>query len=208
MEHPTDRCAGALRTILRDRAHTHLRTHRVPENAPNAAAACLATALHAADGRLPTLQARTSGTFRLMDIGDQIGHYRLEALLGEGSQAEVWRATMQGPGSFQRAVALRWMLDANPSTVIREHRLGGLLRHPHLVEVYEIDANESATWVAQELMAGGTLYEAIRDEPLSPRAVAELGHALAQALAHLHEKGLVHRDVTPANVLLLSLIHI
>ena len=137
-----------------------------------------------------------------MDIGDYIGAYRLDALLGDGSQAEVWRATWQGPGSYERPVALRWMPGADAEGVRRERRLGGLLKHVNLVEVFEVGADDTGVWVAQELIEGGTLYDVVRERPLSIRAASELGHSLANALAHLHQQGLLHRDVTPANVLM------
>ena len=154
------------------------------------------------------------------DIGDHIGRYRLLRAVGKGAEAEVWKAEALGPAASQRTVALKLFLRSGAYPLRPEHRFRGLLGHPHLVEIYEVGRHEEQDFLALEWVGGGSLEDVISRSPLPARAVVDLGLQLADALAHLHERGLVHRDVKPMNVLLtrsgtaklsdlgLSLIHI
>jgi serine/threonine protein kinase len=73
--------------------------------------------------------------------------------------------------------------------------------HPGLVQVYDAGEVDGRPYVVLELVAGATLADRLQTGALPPPAVAELGMAVADALASVHERGVVHRDVTPANVL-------
>ena len=131
------------------------------------------------------------------------GRYRLEQLVGRGGSAEVWAAEDEALG---RRVALKLVTATGGEDAGRvgdEARLLARLSHPGLVPVYDAGTDEAGRpWVVMELVLGETLADAVARGPLSPERTAEVGRVLAEALAHVHGEGLVHRDVKPANVLL------
>ena len=130
------------------------------------------------------------------------GRYRLDELIGRGGTAQVWRAT---DTLLDRLVALKLVTvahDASSARAADEARTLAQLSHPSLVQVYDAGTDDlGRPWVVMELVDGETLAEAIRREPLIPERVAAIGAVLADGLAHVHARGLVHRDVKPANVL-------
>jgi serine/threonine protein kinase len=146
----------------------------------------------------PTAAMPAGGPERV--IGDR---YRLEALLGRGGSAEVWRATDE---ALQRAVALKLVTVSGGEDAHRvgdEARLLAKLSHPGLVPVYDAGTEEAGRpWVVMELVDGETLADTIRRGVLPSERTAEIGARLADALTYVHGQGLVHRDVKPANVLL------
>jgi serine/threonine protein kinase len=131
------------------------------------------------------------------------GRYRLDELVGRGGTAEVWRAT---DTQLDRVVALKLVTVAHDDSSARaadEARTLAQLSHPNLVQVYDAGTDASGRpWVVMEFVDGQTLADAIRRGPLPVAKVADIGIAVADALAHVHAMGLVHRDVKPANVLL------
>ncbi len=146
------------------------------------------------------------------------GRFVLLECLGEGGMGRVYRAVLTGPGGFRKAVALKVLLPRGPdeehagiyaSSIRNEARLGALLRHPGLVEVYDHGLCDGVPWIAMELVEGVDLDVILRREaPLSPSAVIDLGLQLCSALNYAHafkdgsrEVNLVHRDLKPANVL-------
>jgi len=131
------------------------------------------------------------------------GRYQLDAMVGRGGSAEVWSATDEALG---RKVAVKVVTASGGEDAGRvgdEARLLARLSHPGLVPVYDAGTDEAGRpWVVMELVVGETLADALRRGPLAPVRTAEVGRVLAEALAHVHAEGLVHRDVKPANVLL------
>lgn len=133
--------------------------------------------------------------------------YQLEERLAHGGSAEVWRARDK---VLDRPVAVkvlhRHLLD-DPTTrarLIQEARAAASLSHPGIVAVYDVAVDEEASAaVILELVEGESLAERIKREGgLPPRAAARIAAEVAEALAHAHERGVVHRDVKAANVLL------
>jgi predicted ATPase/tetratricopeptide (TPR) repeat protein len=128
----------------------------------------------------------------------RVGRYHLVRLLGRGGMGEVWEAAERGPG-HERRVALKWMPEVKDG-VVREARLGGLLRHPNIVRVHELGVFEGRWFCVMDLVSGGSLH---RRGPLPPRAVIEVGLQVCSALAYAHAAvGLVHLDLKPENLLL------
>ncbi|WP_329049059.1 protein kinase [Amycolatopsis sp. NBC_01488] len=136
------------------------------------------------------------------------GRYRVLGRAGHGATGAVWRAKDE---RLDRVVALKQLyrdpsLDAAASDrarIIREARLAARLRHPHAVVVYDVVEHEATSYLVMEYLPAETLTEVVEQHGrLSPDYVAELGCQLASALAAAHAAGILHRDVSPNNVLI------
>jgi WD40 repeat protein len=91
---------------------------------------------------------------------------------------------------------------------IREAELAARLVHPHIVAIHEVGESDGLAFIAQEFCSGGSLAEwlATHPGPLDPAAAARLVRELAEAAAHAHEAGILHRDIKPGNVLLVPTV--
>ncbi len=135
-------------------------------------------------------------------IGQTIGHYRIEAQLGEGGMGVVYRARDL---SLNRPVAIKFL---SAQVADEEHRrrfqqeaqAASALNHPHIVAVYEAGTYEGRQYLVTEYVEGTTLREWGKTGPTA-RQTAEMLAGVADALACAHEAGIVHRDVKPENIL-------
>jgi WD40 repeat protein len=124
--------------------------------------------------------------------------------LGVGGFGVVWKAY---DTQLARTVALklphRGRLAANESEVLwREARSAAQLRHPGIVQVFEVGLADGTVYVATEFVEGQSLADRLVDQRMSAREAAELCRAIAAALHHAHELGVIHRDLKPENILL------
>jgi serine/threonine-protein kinase len=131
------------------------------------------------------------------------GRYRVERHVGSGGMGTVYLARDE---VLDRNVAVK-AVHAEPDSehgrrIMREAKLGAGLRHPHLVTVYDVAPQEGSILLITEYVDGQTLADALRRGPFDPARALEVLRAVAGALDHAHEQGIVHRDVKPANVLL------
>jgi hypothetical protein len=155
------------------------------------------------DGPVPP--GRPSEVLRLA-AAPRIPGYRIEGLIGRGSTGTVYRAVQL---AVEREVALKVLhpeLAQRPHVVQRlqrEARTMARLAHPHVVGAIDMGQVEGRWWFAMELVDGPTLAQHLRaNGPLSEREALRLFGPLCEALEHLAEHGVVHRDVKPANILL------
>jgi serine/threonine-protein kinase len=134
------------------------------------------------------------------------GRYRLVARLARGGMAEVWEARDE---VLARPVAVKLLLprlaadEAFHARFHREALAAARLSHPHIVSIYDTCSTADAEAIVMELVRGPTLREALdRRGSLPPRRAIGIARQVADALAHAHASGLVHRDVKPGNILL------
>ncbi|HEX6342157.1 serine/threonine-protein kinase [Umezawaea sp.] len=129
--------------------------------------------------------------------------YRLEEQIGSGSGGVVWRATDERLG---RPVALKRALsgDGDPQRfrqLEREAKLLAQLNHRHVVTIHDVLDDNGECWLVMEYVPARSMAEL---DVVAPRQAAKLGAQIADALAAVHAKGILHRDIKPGNVLMIS----
>jgi eukaryotic-like serine/threonine-protein kinase len=132
-----------------------------------------------------------------MDLGSVLaGRYRLDEKVGAGGMGVVWRATDL---ELRRVVAIKQTTDAR-----REARIGAGLAHPNVIGVFDVIGGEDdARLLVMEYLPSRTLAQVLREDgPLPPDEAARVGAQIAGALGAMHASGMVHRDITPNNVLI------
>ncbi len=130
-----------------------------------------------------------------------LGRYALLEVIGEGATAKVYKAR---DTQLKRLVAVK-ILPRSDATrkgaAPQEAEAAAALRHPNIVQVYEVGETDDCRYVVMELLEGGTPADR-RGQPWKPRQAARLVESLARAVQFAHDHGIVHRDLKPANVLL------
>ena len=129
-----------------------------------------------------------------------LGRYRLGARLGSGGFGTVYAAVDE---RLDREVAVKVIPTggAAPERASREALAAARLDHPGIVAVFDAGEDGDALYLVSELVRGRTLDKLAAEGELSDRDVLRVGLALADALAHAHERGVIHRDVKPQNVI-------
>jgi serine/threonine-protein kinase len=155
-------------------------------------------------GATLTATARSAAAVTAAPLPSVPGYELLE-VLGSGGMGVVYKARQLG---FKRVVALKMIragAAAAPAELARfrtEAEAVARLRHPNIVQVHDIGEAGGCPYYSMEHMPGGSLARRAKAEPLAPRRAAEVVEALARAMQHAHQAGVVHRDLKPSNVLL------
>ena len=137
-------------------------------------------------------------------IGKTLAHYRIDAELGRGGMGVVYKAT---DTRLNRPVALKFLPEdvaRDPQALDRFHRearAASALNHPHVCTIHEIGEAEGHTYISMEYVEGHPLSESIPEHGLSPDGVIRCGAQIADALAHAHSRGVIHRDLKSQNIL-------
>lgn len=141
----------------------------------------------------------------------RLGRYDITGTLGRGAMGVVYQA--RDP-LIERTVAIKTVACAALSEkeaaefeqrFFREAKSAGRLNHPNIVTVYDVGRDGDLAWIAMEFLAGRSLRDLLdAGEPLAPGRIVGIGAAVADALAFAHARGIVHRDVKPANIMVLD----
>jgi len=151
----------------------------------------------------------------------QFGKYSLFELIGRGGMAEVYKGRIQGPAGFERTFVVKRILPhlSDDTTFIKmfveEAKLSARLAHPNIVHIFELGAVDGEYFISMEYIRGHDLSETMRAiwktmGPPRPEMVAYIGREACRGLSYAHGLtdengrllGMVHRDVSPSNVML------
>ncbi|MEV4005437.1 serine/threonine-protein kinase [Actinomadura sp. NPDC049753] len=134
--------------------------------------------------------------------------YRLDSVVGRGGMGTVWRAfdTMLDREVAVKEVVLPPGLSESERAVLyertfREARASARLNHSGVVTVHDVVEESDRPWIVMELVLAPSLQDIIERGPMEHRRVADIGLQMLGALQHAHQKGILHRDVKPSNVL-------
>jgi serine/threonine-protein kinase len=136
---------------------------------------------------------------------NRIGKYELIAPLGQGGSAHVFRAY---DPRVARPVAIKLLGDCVDSKQLgrlqAEARAAGRLQHRNIVSIFGLEIEDGHPYLVMELLEGQALSDCVPpDTPMAIRQAVEIMHQVAQGLEHAHANGVVHRDVSPQNILVL-----
>jgi eukaryotic-like serine/threonine-protein kinase len=138
-------------------------------------------------------------------LGQRFGHYVIQQKLGEGGMGVVYRAQDE---KLQRDVALKFLetlptgSSAGHERALQEARAISALNHPNICTVYEVGEVEGKPYIAMEYVEGHGLNLEIPTTGMPSDQVERYGLQLADALAHAHSRGVIHRDLKTSNVML------
>jgi eukaryotic-like serine/threonine-protein kinase len=138
-------------------------------------------------------------------IGQVVGRYHIVEQLGAGGMGVVYRAR---DTQLERDVALKFLSssattdDMGRQRLLREARSISALNHPHICQVFEIGRADGHDFIAMEWVRGLPLRDHIPAQGLPPGTTIRYGRQIASALAHAHERGVIHRDLKSANVMI------
>ncbi len=178
------------------------------------AAALLGDRFSESDSKLdvsPSFGASPSATLAPSDL-KSLGRYQIQGILGKGAMGTVYRGI---DPAINRPVALKTIrLDfvSDPEELAelkerlhREAQAAGKLSHPNIVTIYDVGSEGSLQYIAMEYLQGQTLEELIkRKTRFNYKIIAQMISQICSALQYAHDQGIVHRDVKPANIMVLS----
>lgn len=139
-------------------------------------------------------------------VGQSLGRYQILEKIGAGGMATVYRGIQTSIG---REVAIKVLLSSlaaqDKDFLVRFHRevqVSSTLQHPHILPVYDFGESQGSPYIVMAYLKGGTLSDVIRQGPMVLAEATRIITQLADALDFAHNRGVVHRDFKPSNVML------
>jgi len=138
-------------------------------------------------------------------IGQTISHYKILEKLGEGGMGVVYKAE---DTKLDRTVALKFLTppavgnEEEKTRFIHEAKAAAALNHPNICTVYEIDEDQDQSFIAMECVEGESLKTRIKSAPLQLDEAVGIAVEIAEGLQEAHSKGIIHRDIKSANIML------
>ncbi len=140
-------------------------------------------------------------------LGSTLGRFEITGVLGEGAMGTVYLA--HDP-QIERPVAIKTLrLDTGgeqgqeiANRFLKEAKLAGRLQHPNIVTIYEAGRDQGVDFIAMEFIDGRPLNRMLSDSDFSLPQRVEVVRQVALALEHAHERGVLHRDIKPGNILI------
>jgi serine/threonine protein kinase len=151
-----------------------------------------------------TADALLAATGQDPRVGQQLGHYQITRLLGEGGMGIVYLADDTRLGRVVALKAVRDQFADDPgrrARLQREAQAAAALTHPGIATVYALEEFEGRLYIASEYVPGETLRTELGRGPLAGARLLETAIGIARPLAAAHARGLVHRDLKPENVI-------
>jgi serine/threonine protein kinase/tetratricopeptide (TPR) repeat protein len=139
------------------------------------------------------------------NLDTEFDDYELLQEIGRGGQAVVYRARQK---SLNRTVALkviglgRWATEAHLKRFRLEAEAAASLNHPSIVPIHDIGEHDGCCYFSMNLIDGRRLDEIVGNQPMSVRRAADLVTKLARTVHYAHERGILHRDIKPGNILI------
>src|SRR6202795_2579990 len=136
-------------------------------------------------------------------IGQKLDHYTILSQLGEGGMGVVYRARDE---VLNRDVALKLLAPGavdkvGPGHLLREAQTASSLSHPNICTIHQVGQTGDDFYVVMELIEGRTITDLLTATGPSMESVSRYGTQIADALAHAHGRGVVHRDLKGSNVM-------
>jgi dienelactone hydrolase/predicted Ser/Thr protein kinase len=144
-------------------------------------------------------------------IGQTLGHYRIEAKLGEGGMGVVYRARdlhLDRPVAIKVLPPERTADAERKGRFVQEAKAASALNHPNIITIHDIDTAGGADYMVMEYVEGRSLDRLIASGPLPVDQALDYAVQLAAALAAAHAAGIVHRDIKPANIMVTEAGHV
>lgn len=142
--------------------------------------------------------------------GASVGNYTMKRLLGTGGMSAVYQAYQHSLKRFVAVKVLRPELAAQEEYVtrfIREAEIAAKLNHPNIVQIHDFGMYSGNSFIAMQMLSGGTLTDRLRSRFETPNAqfalpeISILLRQLAEALDYAHQAGVIHRDIKPSNIM-------
>ena len=137
-------------------------------------------------------------------VGKTIAHYQILEKLGEGGMGVVYKArdlTLNRTAALKLLSPTKIFSDDRKRRFLQEAQTASALNHPHIVTIYEFASHEGQEFLAMEYVEGKTLDKLVPKHGLRLNEALDFAIQVAQALEEAHRKGIVHRDIKSANIM-------